>query len=223
MIAGLPVYFSLLFGITVLLTLFLLLYASRSSKLFILAVVWLGIQTGLGITEFYVDPDFLPPKLVLGIIPTILFILLLFALPMGRRFMDCFQVRDLTLIHIVRIPVEIVLFLLYSEGLISVLMTFEGINFDILTGLSAAVIVLIMFRGKDPGRRFMIVWNILGLLLLLNVVITAAFAVPSPIQQWAFAQPNVAVMYWPFNLLPTFIVPVVLFAHLAALRKLHFS
>jgi len=37
----------------------------------------------------------------------------------------------------------------------------------------------------------------------------------------AFDQPNIAVLYFPFSWLPTYVVPVVLFCHLAALRKLY--
>ena len=56
--------------------------------------------------------------------------------------------------------------------------------------------------------------NILCLFLLLNVVITAFFAFPTPFQKLAFDQPNIAILYFPFNLLPTVIVPMVLFGHL---------
>jgi len=43
---------------------------------------------------------------------------------------------------------------------------------------------------------------------------------PSPIQKIAFEQPNIAILYFPFCWLPTFIVPIVLFSHLVAVRKL---
>jgi hypothetical protein len=42
---------------------------------------------------------------------------------------------------------------------------------------------------------------------------------PGPLQQIAFEQPNVGIAYFPFVLLPTIIVPMVLFAHIAILRK----
>jgi len=61
---------------------------------------------------------------------------------------------------------------------------------------------------------------VMCLLLLLNVVITAIFAIPSPVQKIAFDQPNIAVLYFPFNLLPTIVVPLVLFAHCVAIKRL---
>ena len=49
---------------------------------------------------------------------------------------------------------------------------------------------------------------------------SAALALPSPMQKIAFEQPNLAVMFFPFNLLPAVVVPLVLLAHLTAIRRL---
>ncbi|MDB6080057.1 MAG: putative transrane protein of unknown function, partial [Akkermansiaceae bacterium] len=43
---------------------------------------------------------------------------------------------------------------------------------------------------------------------------------PFPFQRLALDQPNVAILSFPFIWLPTFIVPVVLFTHLASIRQL---
>jgi hypothetical protein len=56
--------------------------------------------------------------------------------------------------------------------------------------------------------------------LLINIVVNAALSAPSVVQQFAFEQPNIAILYFPFNLLPAVIVPLVLFSHLAAIRQL---
>jgi hypothetical protein len=64
------------------------------------------------------------------------------------------------------------------------------------------------------------VWNIAALLLLVNVVTIAVMAMPSPMQRLALDQPNIAVLYFPFNWLPSVVVPIVLFSHLASLWKL---
>jgi len=55
---------------------------------------------------------------------------------------------------------------------------------------------------------------------LFNIVLTAILSAPLPIQQLAFEQPNIAVMYFPFVYLPGFIVPIVLFSHLVVISKL---
>jgi len=99
-------------------------------------------------------------------------------------------------------------------------MTFEGNNLDILSGISAPVIYYLVFVRKKYARRTLLVWNILCLLLLLNIVITAILAVPYPFQQLAFDQPNQAVLYLPYIWLPAFIVPVVFFSHLVLMRQI---
>lgn len=70
------------------------------------------------------------------------------------------------------------------------------------------------------GTKALLVWNIICLSLLLNVVVNALLSVPSPVQRFAFEQPNVAIWYFPFVWLPGCVVPLVLLAHVAAIRQL---
>jgi len=99
-------------------------------------------------------------------------------------------------------------------------MTFEGRNFDILAGITAPFVAWLAFRTGKTNRMLLVIWNVFALLLLLNIIINAAFSLPSPIQQFAFEQPNRAVLYFPYIWLPSVVVPIVLFAHLASLFQL---
>ena len=65
-----------------------------------------------------------------------------------------------------------------------------------------------------------LLWNFIALVLLINIVVNAVLSAPFPFQQFAFDQPNIAVLYFPFVLLPAFIVPIVLFGHLVSIRQL---
>lgn len=124
------------------------------------------------------------------------------------------------LLHIVRIPVELVLFYLCEAKTVPMLMTFEGRNFDILSGISAPIIFYLAFHLKILGPRWLILWNFICLGLLLNIVINAVLSAPFQFQRFAFDQPNIAVLYFPFNWLPSVIVPIVLLSHLVVLRQL---
>jgi hypothetical protein len=232
MIHSIPFSVSLLFACTTLLSIFLFLVAIRKSSsettrkktvsIFIGIVFWLALQSFFSITNYYSsDTTSLPPKIaVLGIIPLFIVILLLFIFSSGRRFMDSLPFKYLTLIHVVRIPVELVLYFLFVYKTVPELMTFTGRNFDILAGLTAPIIYYFGYVKQKLNRTTLIIWNLISLGLLLNIVINALLSAPSPIQQFAFDQPNTAILYFPFSLLPTFIVPVVLFAHLVVLRQL---
>jgi len=91
---------------------------------------------------------------------------------------------------------------------------------DILAGITAPIVGFFGVSKSKMGKTSLLVWNFVCLGLLLNIVINAILSAPSPFQQFGFDQPNVAILNFPFSWLPAFIVPLVLFAHLAAIRKL---
>ncbi|MCE3295059.1 MAG: putative transrane protein of unknown function [Crocinitomicaceae bacterium] len=236
MLENLPTYITLTFGLTTVATLLLFIRAIKRSSsgqvqkkaalIFISLTVWLAIQAVLTLYDVYkTDSNSFPPKIMLfGIFPTVLTIIGLFATPKGREFMDSLPLKSLTWLNIVRIPVEIVLFWLFLHKAIPELMTFEGRNFDILAGISALPIAIGIayfgFTKQKIGRTAILIWNFICLGLLLNIVVNALFSAPSPIQKFAFDQPNIAILNFPFSWLPTFIVPVVLLGHLISIRQL---
>ncbi len=99
-------------------------------------------------------------------------------------------------------------------------MTFKGYNGDLFSGLTAPLIAYWGFYKKLLPRWVLITWNLVCLLLLVNVVTNAVLSFPGPLQQINFDRPNIAVMEFPFILLPGFIVPLVFFCHLVALLQL---
>jgi hypothetical protein len=100
------------------------------------------------------------------------------------------------------------------------LMTFEGRNFDILSGITAPFIYYFGYVTGKLHRSLLLIWNLLCIALLVNVVTIAILAVPTPFQKLAFDQPNIAVLYLPFIWLPAVLVPMVLFSHLVCIRQL---
>jgi hypothetical protein len=102
-------------------------------------------------------------------------------------------------------------------------MTFEGRNFDILSGITAPIIAYWCFKSQKPKYKILLLWNFICLGLLINIVINGLLSAPLPFQQFAFDQPNVALMYFPFVWLPCCVVPIVLISHLASIRKILFE
>lgn len=135
----------------------------------------------------------------------------------GRAWLSSLRPETLTLLHTVRLPVEVVLWSLYQYHAVPRSMTFEGRNWDVLFGLSSLPLYWLAFRGPRASRRLLLSWNVLGLALLLNIVADAVLSAPTPLQRFAFEQPNVAILYFPFTWLPAVIVPLVLLAHVAVL------
>jgi len=99
-------------------------------------------------------------------------------------------------------------------------MTFHGWNFDMVMGISAFIILVYhLILKRKINYNFFIIWNRIGIVLLLIIVSLAILSSPLPIQQFAFEQPNIAVLEFPYCFLPTCIVPVVLMSHSLLIQK----
>jgi len=228
MMEGLPAYVSPFFIATTFLTVGFLFYAVKQAGtdslpaklLLFLIAFWLVFQASLALGGFFQVASAMPPRIFAYAAFPALLTAILFVVFFPRTLIDRLPLRTLTLLHVIRVPVEITLLWLFRSGQIPQAMTFEGRNLDILSGLSAPLIYFLAFRKRSPNRPLLIVWNIVALLLLANIVMIAVLTFPSPLQAMALDQPNRAVMYFPFNWLPAVVVPIVFFSHIASLRKL---
>ena len=226
-----PAYVSIVFILTTFAAIGFLLQAIKSvgisalpSRILIfLLPLWIMFQGVLAVGGFYLKTDSLPPRIALfGVWPAVLLIII-YLVFFRRSFVERLPLKLLTLLHVVRIPVELTLLWLYFAGQVPRMMTFEGMNLDILSGILALVAYFVAYRGNDPNRGVLIAFNILGLILLVNIVTIAILSLPTPIQQLNFDWPNYAVLYFPYVWLPAIVVPIVLFAHAASLWQLFHS
>jgi hypothetical protein len=164
-----------------------------------------------------------PPRLMIFVGVMLFSIFFLFLFKKTRSFLNKMPITTLTYIHIIRVPVEMVLLWLGISGAIGMELTFEGSNFDIISGITAPFVGVFMIDGRNKNKIGAIIWNVAALALLINVVIRAISYTPYFYEYTLGGQPaNIAVFYFPFVLLPTLIVPIVLFSHLVSLNQLIF-
>lgn len=216
---NLPLYLSIVFVMAVLYAVFTFWKAANRSKIVLAVIVlWMIIHGVLAYSGFYLNTKGLPPRFALTIVPTFVAMIVLFSTKKGRAFIDGLNLSQLSILHIVRIPIEFVLLWLSMQKLVPQLITFEGQNFDIISGVSAPLAWFFARRGTNA--KLLLLWNFICLALLVNVVVTAILAAPFDFQQFSFDQPTIGVLYFPFVWLPAVVVPLVLFAHLAAIRQL---
>ncbi len=214
----------LVFILTTIATIWLFYKASNNNKKVVYAIlIWTIIVGALGLSGFYQKVDTVPPRFIFLLGPVILIVVVLFFNKKGRQFIDALDLKWLTILHVVRIPVEVVLYAVFLNGLIPIYMTFEGYNFDIISGITAPIVYYLVFVKKTLGERFLLFWNFFCLVLLINILTIAVLSAQTPLQQLAFDQPNIGVTYFPFVWLPAVIVPIVLLSQLAAIRKLLFT
>ena len=115
-----------------------------------------------------------------------------------------------------RVAVELLLAATHHAGALPVEMTYEGLNFDIVTGLLAAALGVWAWRGGLP-RGVVLAWNGLGLVLLAVVVTLAATSAFGVFE----TTPHVTLpATWPGVWLPAWLVQLALFGHVLVFRKL---
>ena len=214
MTEGLPDWISIIFLLTTGATILLFYLANGKRKwLLFLLLFWSVIQSILAYEGFYLDSSSFPPPFILVLLPPSFFIVL-GLLPRFRENLLKDRNRTLsTFLHTVRIPVEIVLLYLFFYKMVPELMTFEGRNFDILAGITAPIMGFLILQ-KRANNTMLIVWNVAGLCLVSFILINGILSAELPFQQFGFEQPNKAVTYFPFVLLPAVIVPIVLYTHI---------
>lgn len=217
MIEDNPPWLDLLFLLTFGLTIWMFhLSNGKSNKLTGLVLVWSTIQGVLAYCGFYQITNTMPPRFGLMLVPAFVFVALGLRSKHHNWMIESRHEVFATLLHTVRIPVEIVLYFLFVQEMIPELMTFAGRNFDIVMGISAPFIAWQILKGKC-SKAVRIAWNAIGVILVLFVLINGTLSAEMPFQQLGFEQPNRAIAYFPYILLPATIVPIVVWTHLSAI------
>lgn len=220
MIEALPNWINALFLLTVLATVLMFYYANGKRKKLLAGIIfWSMLQSFLALTGFYQITNTLPPRFILVLLPATIMIVI-GLLPKYRN--ELIEERDRalsTLLHTVRVPVEVVLFYLFLYKMIPELMTFEGRNFDIIAGVTAPIIGLLIVK-KKVSNNLLVGWNAIALCLVIFILFNGILSSELPFQQFGFEQPNRAINFFPFILLPAVVVPIVIYTHLTDLIAL---
>ena len=196
---------------------------SKKGKFMVIGLIfsWIIVQSGLALNQFYSTITMsTPPRYGFILLPTIILFFWLFLSDHGKNFIDNLPLVAITYFNMIRIPVELCLYGLFLDQVIPELMTFSGRNHDIIAGITAPFIAYFGLQKQVISTKWILIWNFLMLGLILNIIINALLSAPTILQKFAFEQPNIAIGYFPFILLPAFVVPMVLLGHFTAIRKL---
>ena len=121
--------------------------------------------------------------------------------------------------QVFRAPLEFFLHASYERGVIPVQMTWSGLNFDVITGISAALLALVAATRPLP-RWLVLAWNCIGLALLGAIVTIALLSAPTPLRVFMNEPANTLVAQLPYVWLPAFLVQAAWFGHLLVFRWL---
>ena len=145
------------------------------------------------------------------LVPAIIFIVYL------SRNKSFYENRDLqwsTAVHIIRFPVELLLFQLAVRELLPMEMTYKGWNFDIIPGISS-ILLLIWMNFGTVNKKLLLVWNIFGLIFILFILTNGFLSQELLYKNFGYSVPNTAITYFPMILLGGVIVPIVIYTHIS--------
>lgn len=180
---------------------------------------WAILVSGLSLAgvmgNFNVFPFNIGPLLLLPLIISIVFT---FSKSL-REVLPHIHPGRIIRLQVFRVFVEILLWFLFIDNLLPIQMTFEGRNFDVLSGLTAPLIAFLAFRNKI-SKPVLIAWNLICLGLLINIVTVAILSMPTPIRYFMNEPANTIVAQFPISWLPTFLVPLAYLLSFISIRQL---
>lgn len=190
----------------------------RAATLALLGSAWMAATWRVADSGVLRDWSTTPPPFA-GFVATILVLAFLIAFgPPGRRLATGIPIAILVLFQAFRLPLELAMHAMYERGVMPVQMSYSGWNFDIVSGITAVVVGAAACMGRAP-RWLIAAWNLLGLVLLANIV-TIAIASTPRFQAFGPDRLNVWVTYPPFVWLPAVMVLAALAGHLLIFRAL---
>ena len=183
-------------------------------------ITWIGLIIVLSYKGFFADFGKLPPRPALAVLIPLPFVLLVAFSKKGTQLLRSTPSHWLVLMQSFRIIVELLLLFAFMAGKLPVQMTFEGRNFDVVTGVLALPVGYLLARKKPFAKKLAIAFNIVGLLLLLNILVIAVLSMPTSLRYFINEPSPTLVARFPFILLPGVLVPIAYTLHIFSLRQL---
>lgn len=181
---------------------------------------WMSFLALLALSGFFKEWNILPPRILVAVLPPLVLTLILVSSKRFGRLLKFIPPAWLVYIQSFRIVMEVFLWMGYKAGFVPFQMTFEGLNFDILAGLTALLAAPVFF-GNGRFRSFeAIIWNISGITLLINIVIISALSTPSPFRVFMNEPANTMIADFPFIFILGIIVPFALAMHFFSIKQL---
>lgn len=196
-------------------------FNGKAIKTFLVSIgLWIIVLSVLSLTGFIGDFSSMPPKFIVVLVVPIIGLVFLHRSKTFKQIIALVPHHWLVLLQSFRIAVEILLWLLFLDNIAPVQMTFEGRNLDILVGLTAPIAALLFFKKNKIRKWGGVIWNVLGLALLLNIILVALLSTPTPLRIFMNEPANTIVTKFPIVFLPGILVPLAYYLHFFSLKKL---
>ena len=181
---------------------------------------WLAVSAWLAISGKFLDFQSTPPKMLAAIIPPILAIAYIANSIRVNRILQVLPHSWMINMQFYRVLMELFLLLMFTSGALPVQMTFEGRNFDIITGITAPVVAYFCFTKQAWPKIIALLWNAAGFLLVANVFFIGILSLPGPMRIFMNEPPNTMVAYFPYIWIPALIVPFAFLLHVLSIKQI---
>ena len=182
--------------------------------------IWVLALIALSASGFLSDFSNFPPRMMLVLIIPLLTVLWFVFSNRSNEVIDKLPADWIVKMQSFRIVVELFIWWAYLDVALPIQMTFEGRNFDILVGLTAPLAAFLWLKQSKERPGLVIVWNILGLALLLNILVIAILSMPTPVRVFLNEPANTIVAGFPWVLLPGILVVMAYTLHLLSLKQM---
>nr|WKN37689.1 hypothetical protein K4G66_03075 [Tunicatimonas sp. TK19036] len=181
---------------------------------------WLAFLSIFSLNGFFGNFSSRPPRIAIAaLVPFVVLLVITFS-RFSTPLLKVIPPQRLLYIQSFRVAVELLLWLLFVQHRLPVQMTFEGQNWDVLIGLTAPVLAYFCFVKGSWSRSIALVWNVLGLLLLANIVTISILSMPTVFRMFMNDPPNIIMAQFPFIWLPGVLVPIAYAMHFFSIKQL---
>lgn len=161
----------------------------------------------------------LPPRILL--FTTFPFALFLFGiidkLPISKQIFEKSSINELIRLHIFRLIGSTFIILAFYDSLPKSFAFIAGFG-DVITAISSIFVVNAIKKQKSYAKNLILVWNTFGLIDIITTAVLANVITKISMDTGIMGVDSLAK--FPFNLIPAFAPPTIIFLHVLIYRKL---
>ncbi|HWA34283.1 MAG TPA: hypothetical protein VG737_09150, partial [Cyclobacteriaceae bacterium] len=118
------------------------------NKVLYAVIGWTALISALSLSGFLNNFSTFPPRIIIVlIVPLIVMIAVTFS-PITREILTHIPAKNIVRLQVFRVFVEILLWMLVVQNLLPVQMSFEGRNFDVISGLTAPFAAYFLINNR---------------------------------------------------------------------------
>ena len=187
---------------------------------FLLSIIlWPALILAISASGFFEDFSDFPPRFVIVLVVPMITIIAIVLSKSVKDLLLFIPARNIVRLQVFRIFVELLIWAAFVQNALPEQMTFEGRNFDILSGIGG-IVAAYFFANNRAALYF---YNFIALGLLINIVATAILSLPTPFRVFMNEPSSSLVAHIPYILLPGMLVPLAYGLSFLSLRQLGLS